>query len=80
MSASRERKKRQESQAGGEISRKAARAAERKAAERRSNILYASIAVLFVIVAVFLVVYNSGIFQRGETAVTVGRTPIPRRI
>ena len=72
MSASRERKKRQESQAGGEISRKAARAAERKAAERRSNILYASIAVLFVIVAVFLVVYNSGIFQRGETAVTVG--------
>ena len=72
MSASRERKKRQESQAGGAVSKKAARAAERKAAERRSNILYASIAVLFVIVAVLLVVYNSGIFQRGETAVTVG--------
>ena len=72
MSASRERKKRQESQAGGAVSKKAARAAERKAAERRSNILYASIAVLFVIIAVLLVVYNSGIFQRNETAVTIG--------
>ena len=72
MSASRERKQRQEFLAGGGVSKKAAREAERKAAERRSNILYASLAGLFVIVAIALVVYNSGIFQRNTTAVTIG--------
>ena len=72
MSASRERKQRQESLANGGTNRKAAREAERKAAERRSNILYASLAGLFVIVAIALVVYNSGIFQRNTTAVTIG--------
>ena len=53
------------------VDSKAARAAEQKAAERKANILYATLAVVFVVVAVLLVVYNSGIIQRGRTAVTI---------
>ena len=72
MSASREKKKRQELSAGGAVDPKAAKAAEAKAAERRSNILYGTVAAVIVVVAVALVVYNSGIFQRNQTAVTIG--------
>ena len=71
MSASRERKKRQEFIAGGGTDPKAAREAERKAKERKSNVLYGIIGGVFVLVAAFLVVYNSGILQRGAAAVTL---------
>ena len=71
MSASREKKKRQEFLASGAVDPKAARAAEQRAAERKSNILYAAVAGVFVVVAVALVVYNSGIIQRNQTAVTI---------
>ena len=71
MSASREKKKRQELLAGGAADAKAARAAEQKAAERKSNILYTGVAIAFIVVAVALVVYNSGIIQRNQTAVTI---------
>ena len=72
MSASREKKKRQELLSTGTTDSKAARAAEQRAAERRSNILYGVVAGLFVVVAVALLVYNSGIIQRRQTAVTIG--------
>lgn len=71
MSASREKKKRQELLSSGAVDPKAARAAEQRAAEKKSNLLYGGIAVLFVVVAVFLVVYNSGVIQRNQTAVTI---------
>ena len=71
MSASREQKKRQEILSSGAVDPKAARAAEQKAAERKSNILYGSVAVIFIVVAAALLVYNSGIFQRSQTAVTI---------
>ena len=71
MSASREKKKRQEYFAGGGVDPKAARLAEQKAAEKKAKILYSSLAILFVVVAVFLLVYNSGIIQRSQTAVTI---------
>jgi len=71
MSASREKKKRQELLAGGAVDSKAARAAEQKAAERKTNILYAAGAIAFVVIAVALFVYNSGVFQRNQTAVTI---------
>lgn len=71
MSASREKKKRQEFLASGAVDPKAAREAEQKAAERRSTILYSTLAVVFVVVAVFLLVYNSGVIQRNKTAVTI---------
>lgn len=71
MSASREKKKRQETLASGTVDPKAARAAEQKAAEHKSNVLYGAVAIAFVVVAVALLVYNSGIIQRGQTAVTI---------
>ncbi len=71
MSASREKKKRQETLASGTVDPKAARAAEQKAAERKSNILYSTVAIAFVVIAAALLVYNSGIIQRNQTAVTL---------
>lgn len=71
MSASREKKKRQDLFAGGGVDPKAARAAEQKAAEKKAKILYSTLAIVFVVVAVFLVVYNSGILERSRTALTI---------
>ena len=71
MSASREKKKRQEFLASGGVDPKTAREAQQKAAEKRSKILYTTVGILFVVVAVALVVYNSGILQRNKTAVTI---------
>ncbi len=74
MSASRERKKRQEYFANGGVDKKAAKAAEAKAAQRKSTILYSTIAVIFVVITALLLVFNSGILQRGADAVTVDGT------
>ena len=63
MSASREKKKRQELTPGSTVDPKAA---------READILYGTLGVLFVALAVFLVVYNSGILERNKTAVTIG--------
>lgn len=71
MSASREKKKRQEFIASGGVDPKAAREAEQKAAERKTTILYRVIFVAFVVLAIFLWVFNSGILQRNKTAVTI---------
>ncbi len=71
MSASREKKKRQELTASGTVDPKAAKAAEEKAAARKTNILYGTLGIIFVVVAVFLVVYNSSFLTRSRTAVTI---------
>ena len=71
MSASREKKNRQEVAASGVVDPKTARQAQEQAKERRSNRLYAIIAIAFVVIAIGLVVWNSNIIQRGTTAVTV---------
>lgn len=70
MSASREKKKRQESQAAG-FDPRAAREAEQKAQEKKSKILYSTVGILFVVATVFLLVFNSGIVQRNKTALTI---------
>ena len=70
MNASREKKNRQEVAASGVADPKTARQAQEQAKERRSNRLYAIIAIAFVVVAIGLVVWNSNIIQRGTTAVT----------
>ena len=71
MSASREKKRRQEQLANGTVNPKAAREAEQKAAEKRSTMLYSVLAVAFIVVAIFLVVYNSGIIERNKTAAAI---------
>ncbi len=71
MSASREKKIRQDLAAQGITDPKKIREAEEKAKARKSNILYGVIAGVFVIVAAALLVYNSGVLQRNATAATV---------
>ena len=71
MSASREKKNRQELAAQGHVDPRVERE-QKEAAERKKNkLIYGGVAVLFVIVAAVVLLYNSGIFQRGATAVTV---------
>ena len=64
MSASREKKNRQELAAQGHVDPKAERAAKEAAEQKKNRLLYGGIAVLFVIVAAVVLLYNSGIFQR----------------
>jgi len=71
MSASREKKKRQEFLASGGVDPKAVREAEEKAAAKKANTLYAGLAIAFVVIAIALFVYNSGIIQRSQVAVTI---------
>lgn len=71
MSASREKKTRQERAAQGIQDSKVLRAAEEAAKERRSNRLYAAVAIIFVLVAAALLVWNSRIIQRSSTALTI---------
>ncbi len=71
MSASREKKIRQELAASGIPDIKDIRAEEARKQQRRTNLLYGSIAVVFVVVAAALILWNSGIIQRGATAVSI---------
>ena len=75
MSASREKKKRQDSvTTNSSLDPKAAREAERLAAEKKSDRMYAAIAIIFVVVTAFLLIYNSSFLQRGRTALTIEDT------
>lgn len=71
MSASREKKSRQGQEASGFNDPRTAREAENRKKERRSNIMYATIGVLFVIVAVIVVVIRSGILESIAPAATI---------
>ena len=68
MSASREKKIRQDLAAKGITDPKAIREAEEKDQQHRSNMLYGGIAVVFVLVAAFLLLWNSNVLQRGGGA------------
>ncbi len=71
MSASREKKNRQELAAQGHVDPRVERQ-QKEAAERKKNkLIYGGVAVLFVIVAAVVLLYNSGIFQRSAVALTV---------
>ena len=72
MSASREKKTRQELANQGIKDPKVIREAEEKAKQRKANRLYGGIAVLFVVVAVVLLLVNAGVFYRDPDAVTIG--------
>lgn len=70
MSASRDKKARKDGTVPAATPKTVREARERKD-EHRSNVLYATIGIVFVLVAAFLLVWNSNIIQRGATAVTV---------
>lgn len=71
MSASREKKIRQEKVASGFVDPKEKKFAEERAAQKRSNTLYAVIGIAFVLVAALVIIWNSGMIQRNATAITI---------
>ena len=72
MSASREKKSRQENLAGGYVDPRTKREKDEQAKNRRSNALYIAIAVIFVIVGIVVTVANSKVIERNADAVTIG--------
>ena len=72
MSASREKKNRQDLSKSDWTDPKTAREAQQRKAEKRSNTVYATIAVVFVLVAAVSLVWKSQIFQKKATAAIVG--------
>ena len=71
MSASREKKSRQEQSSTGWTDPKTAREAQQRKEEKRSSILYGVIAVAFVLVAITVIVWKSNIIQKTATAATI---------
>lgn len=71
MSASREKKSRQEQSSAGWTDPKTAREAQQRKEEKRSSILYGVIAVVFVLVAITVIVWKSNIIQKTATAATI---------
>lgn len=72
MSASREKQNRQEQASSGWVDPKTAREAQERKKEKRSNRLYAAIAVVFVLVAAAAIVYRTNIIPKMVTAATIG--------
>ena len=71
MSASREKKQRRSDPEQGLTQKQRAELKEQKAAKQKA-VLYTAIGVIIAILVVVLLVWHSGIFQRGATAVSVG--------
>lgn len=69
MSASREKKIRQE---GGPLTEKRRQEQESAAAAKRKRTLYLVIGIVVAVAVVALLVWDSGLIQRGQTAATVG--------
>ncbi len=71
MSASKQKKIRQEQLSGGTPDFKTRRQEEDWKKEHRTNVLYAAVGITFVVVAIALVVWNSNFFQRRATAFNI---------
>ena len=75
MSASREKKLRQDQTASGYVDPKAEKELEEKKAEKRSNVLYSVIAVLFVLVVAASFLWRSNVISRTPGALPVESEP-----
>ena len=71
MSASREKKFRQDQTGSDLTGPKTAREAEERKAEKRSNLLYGIIAVAFVVLAVIAIVWRSNVIPKSAAALTI---------
>ena len=71
MSASREKKVRQEQESTGYTDPKTAKEAKERKEEKRSNTIYLLVAIAFVVVGILSLVWKSGITERNVTAVTI---------
>lgn len=70
VSGSSDKKNRRAEEAQGPVSRRQKRQEEEKA-ERRSMMVYTVTGIVVAVLAVFLVVWNAGVIQRGMAAVTI---------
>lgn len=78
MSASREKKSRQ---GDPSLSEKQLQAQQKAAADKRKGTLYAVIGVVAAVAVIALLVWDSGLFQKGSAAMTVnGRTYTPGEV
>ena len=71
MSASREKKNRLDCSSSDWSNPKTAREAQQRKEEKRTNILYATIGVVFLIVAIMAVIWKSNIIPKTATAATI---------
>ncbi len=71
MSASREKKNRQDLSGSDWSNPKTAREAQQRKEEKRTNILYGTIGVVFLIVAIIAVIWKSNIIPKTATAATI---------
>lgn len=71
MSASREKKIRQDLESSGFVDPKSEKAAQQKIAETRANRLYACIAVIFVLIVAAILIWRSNMISRSATAATI---------
>ena len=71
MSASREKKNRQDLSGSDWSNPKTAREAQQRKEEKRTNILYGTIGVVFLIVAIIAVIWKSNIIPKTATAGTI---------
>lgn len=71
MSASREKKTRQDLSGSNWSNPKTAREAQQRKEEKRSNLLYGTIGVVFLIVAIMAVIWKSNIIPKMATAATI---------
>ena len=72
MSASREKKSRQENLAGGYVDPRTKREKDEQAKDRRSNALYIANADIYEIFGIVVTVANSKVIERSADAVTIG--------
>ena len=77
MSASREKKIRQEKAAQGYVDPKVIREAEEKKAQKKAKAVYGVIAAIFVIVAVGSLLISSGLLERNTKAVSIDGAATP---
>lgn len=71
MSASREKKSRQELNGTGWSDPKTAREKQQRKEEKRSSILYGVIAAVFIVVAVTVIIWKSNVIQKTAAAATI---------
>ena len=65
------KKTRQDQASSGWVDPKTAREAKQRKEEKRSNLLYGTIFVVFLLVAAAAIIWKSNIIQRTATAVTI---------
>ena len=75
MSASREKKPRQDLSGSGWNDPKTAREAKQRQKEHSTNLLYGTIGVVFLVIAIAAVIWKSNIIPKTATAATVRSTP-----